>query len=94
MRKRKVAVRSSWSVESRFKRFAITGLVLLVAVACLLFVLENQQLVAVSFLGFSSPQMQVSLVGVVAFLVGMIAGGLMTAVYALRSRRRVRQVSH
>jgi uncharacterized integral membrane protein len=75
-------------------RFAITGLVLLVAVACLLFVLENQQLVVVSFFGFSSPELRVSIVGVVAFLAGMIMGGLMVAVFALRSRRRVRQVSH
>ncbi|MCP1417743.1 putative integral membrane protein [Pseudomonas laurylsulfativorans] len=75
-------------------RFAIIGLILLVAVACLLFVLENQQLVVVSFFGFSSPQLQISIVGVVAFLAGMILGGLMVAVYALRSRRGVRQVSH
>lgn len=94
MKKRKVTLRSSWRARSRFVRFAITGLVLLVAVACLLFVLENQQLVVVSFFGFSSPELQVSIVGVVAFLVGMIMGGLMVAVYALRSRRRVRQVSH
>lgn len=87
-------VRSSWSVGSRFKWYAITGLVLLVTVACLLFVLENQQLVTVSFLGFSSPQLQVSIVGVGAFLVGMIAGGLMVAICALRARRRGRQVSH
>lgn len=79
---------------SRFKRFAITGLILLVAVACLFFVLENQQLVVVFFLGFSSPPLQVSIVGVVAFLIGMIVGGLMAAIYALRSRRRVRQVAH
>lgn len=94
MKKRKVAVRSSWSVGSRFKWFAITGLVSLVTVACLLFVLENQQLVIVSFLGFSSPQLQVSIVGVVAFLVGMIAGVLMAAAYALSARWRGRRVSH
>ncbi|MGE8148281.1 LapA family protein [Pseudomonas frederiksbergensis] len=79
---------------SRFKRFAMTGLILFVAVTCLLLVLENQQLVVVSFFGFSSPPLQVSIVGVVAFLVGMIVGGFMAAVYALRSRRRVRQGAH
>jgi uncharacterized integral membrane protein len=94
MKRRKVTLRSSWRAGSRFMRFAITGLVLLVAVACLLFVLENQQLVVVSFFGFASPELQVSIVGVVAFLAGMIMGGLMVAVYALRSRRRVRQVPH
>lgn len=87
-------MRSSWGAKSRFSRLAITGLVVLVALACLLFVLENQQLVVVSFFGFSSPQLQVSIVGVISFLVGMIVGGLMVAAYALRSRRRARQVSH
>ncbi|PMZ88104.1 DUF1049 domain-containing protein, partial [Pseudomonas sp. FW215-T2] len=53
----------------------ITGLVLLISVACLLFVLENQQLVVVSFLGFSLPQLQISMFGVASFLVGMIFGG-------------------
>jgi uncharacterized integral membrane protein len=70
------------------------GLVLLFAVACLLFVLENQQRVVVSFFGFSSPELRVSIVGVVAFLAGVLVGGLMVAVYALRARRRVRQISH
>lgn len=75
-------------------RLAIMGLVLLFAVACLLFVLENQQRVVVSFFGFSSPELRVSIVGVVAFLAGVLVGGLMVAVYALRARRRVRQISH
>ncbi len=65
----------SWRDKSRIKRFMITGLVLLTSVACLLFVLENQQLVVVSFLGFSSPQLQISMFGVASFLVGMIFGG-------------------
>lgn len=87
-------MRNNGRAGSRFVRVAITGLVLLVAVACLLFVLENQQLVVVSFFGFSSPELQVSMVGIFAFLTGMIMGGLMVAVNALRSRRRVRQVPH
>ncbi|MDO9327517.1 MAG: LapA family protein [Pseudomonas sp.] len=94
MRKRKPTVASSWRDKSRFKRLAITGLALIVAVACLLFVLENQQLVVVSFFGFSSPQLQVSIFGVVSFLIGMIVGGLMVSAYALRSRRRGGQASN
>ncbi|WP_092279419.1 lipopolysaccharide assembly protein LapA domain-containing protein [Pseudomonas prosekii] len=90
---RKITVTSSWRDKSSFKRLAITGLVLLVAIACLLFVLENQQLVVVSFFGFSSPQLQVSILGVVSFLVGMVVGGLMVSAYALRSWRRGRQAS-
>ncbi|WP_223537404.1 hypothetical protein, partial [Pseudomonas sp. GL-B-16] len=62
----------SWRDSSRFKRFVITGFVLFVSIPCLLFVLENQQFVVISFLGFSSPQLQLSIFGVVSFLVGMI----------------------
>lgn len=94
MKKRTVTLRASGRAGSRFVRLAIMGLVLLFAVACLLFVLENQQRVVVSFFGFSSPELRVSIVGVVAFLAGVLVGGLMVAVYALRARRRVRQISH
>ncbi|WP_411741795.1 DUF1049 domain-containing protein [Pseudomonas sp. BF-RE-26] len=80
----------SWRDKSRIKRFMITGLVLLTSVACLLFVLENQQLVVVSFLGFSSPQLQVSMFGVASFLVGMIFGGGVVVAHFLGGRRRGR----
>lgn len=75
-------------------RLVITGLVLLVSIACLLFVLENQQLVVVSFFGFSSPQLQVSIFVIGSFLVGTMVGGLLMSAYALRRRRRGRQVTH
>jgi|LNAP01.1.fsa_nt_gb uncharacterized integral membrane protein len=90
MRMRKIAVMINWRDSSRFKRFVITGFVLFVSIPCLLFVLENQQLVAVSFLGFSSPQLQLSIFGVVSFLVGMIVGGGVVSAYALRVRSRGR----
>jgi len=75
----------SWRDSSRFKRFVITGIVLFVSIPCLLFVLENQQFVAVSFSGFSSPQLQLSIFGVVSFLVGMIVwGGSVVSACTLR----------
>lgn len=80
----------SWRDKSRIKRFMITGLVLLISIACLLFVLENQQLVVVSFLGFSSPQLQISMFGVASFLVGMIFGGGIVVAHFLAGRKRVR----
>lgn len=94
MRTRKVTVTISWLDTNRFKRLAITGFVMLVAVACLLFVLENQQMIVVSFFGFFSPELQVSIFGVASFLAGMIVGGLIVSAFAFRSRRRGRQVSH
>jgi hypothetical protein len=67
----------------------ITGLVLLISIACLLFVLENQQLVIVSFIGFSSPELQISMFGVASFLVGMIfGGGIVVAHFLGRGRGR------
>lgn len=81
--------------KSRFKQVLVIGLVMVVAVACLLFVLENQEFVTVSFLGFSAPQLQVSVLVIMSFLVGMIAGGLMASASALRSTRKKRlQAAH
>ena len=76
-----------WQNKSRFARLVITGLLLLVSIVCLIFVLENRQLIVVSFFGFSSPPLEVSIFGVASFLVGMILGGLMMSAYAIRSRR-------
>jgi uncharacterized integral membrane protein len=63
---------------------------LLISITCLLFVLENQQLVVVSFFGFSSPQLQISMFGVASFLVGMIFGGGIAVAHFLRGKRRGR----
>ncbi len=77
----------SWLDKSRIKRVMITGLVLLMSITCLLFVLENQQLVVVSFFGFSSPQLQISMFGVASFLVGMIFGGGVVVAHFLGRKR-------
>ncbi|PPK38321.1 hypothetical protein CD175_10915 [Pseudomonas laurylsulfatiphila] len=65
----------------------ITGLVLLISITSLLFVLENQQLVVVSFFGFSSPQLKISMFGVASFLMGMIFGGGVVVAHFLGRRR-------
>lgn len=93
MRMRKVFVTIKWRDRSRFKRFVISSLVLLVSIACLFFVLENQQLVALSFFGFSSPQLQVSIFVIGSFLIGAIVGGLLVFAHTLRRRDRGRQVA-
>ncbi|PYY71627.1 hypothetical protein CRX42_05315 [Pseudomonas jessenii] len=77
----------SWLDKGRIKRVMITGLVLLMSITCLLFVLENQQLVVVSFFGFSSPQLQISMFGVASFLVGMIFGGGVVVAHFLGRKR-------
>lgn len=57
-----------------FKRVLIGSLVLLLVLIVLAFVLENQQTVSLLLLGWSGPQLPVSLVVVIALLVGMVIG--------------------
>jgi putative membrane protein len=50
--------------------------VLLLVLAVLAFVLENQQPVSLLFLGWAGPQLPISVVTVVALLIGMLIGPL------------------
>jgi uncharacterized integral membrane protein len=56
------------------KRILLGVFVLLLVLVILAFILENQQSVALMFLGWSGPQLPVSLVAVVALLIGMLIG--------------------
>jgi lipopolysaccharide assembly protein A len=69
-----------------FKRLALVVLVLLVASAVVLFVLENNQSVALLFLGWSSPQLPVSVCVLVSLLAGMMVGPLLA--WFMGARRR------
>lgn len=51
--------------------------VLVVVLVVLCFVLENQQGVSLSFLGLATAQLPVSVLVVVAFIVGMLLGPLL-----------------
>ena len=67
-------------------------LIVLVAVAVtLLFVLENQQAVALAFLGWAGPQMPVSVLVILAFLLGLIIGPLLGTYIAHCSKRKFRR---
>jgi uncharacterized integral membrane protein len=57
-----------------FKRILLGIFVLLLVLVTLAFFLENQQSVALMFLGWSGPELPVSLVVVVALLIGMLVG--------------------
>nr|WP_315445821.1 lipopolysaccharide assembly protein LapA domain-containing protein [uncultured Pseudomonas sp.] len=56
------------------KRILLGVFLLLMVLIVLAFVLENQQSVSLLFLGFSGPQLPVSLVAVLALLMGMLIG--------------------
>ncbi|SDB16524.1 LapA family protein [Pseudomonas sp. NFACC13-1] len=71
-----------------FKRLALVVLVLLVASAIVLFVLENSQSVVLLFLGWPTPQAPVSVFVLSAFLAGMMIGPLL--VWFMGARRRLK----
>ncbi|WP_223631191.1 lipopolysaccharide assembly protein LapA domain-containing protein [Pseudomonas atacamensis] len=56
------------------KRILLGVFLLLMILIVLAFVLENQQSVSLLFLGFSGPQLPVSVVAVLALLIGMLIG--------------------
>lgn len=56
------------------KRILLGVFLLLMILIVLAFVLENQQSVSLLFLGFSGPQLPVSVVAVLALLIGMLSG--------------------
>ncbi|WP_130929862.1 LapA family protein [Pseudomonas sp. Sample_20] len=59
------------------KRILVGVFLLLVVLVVLAFVLENQQSVSLLFLGFSGPQLPVSVVAVLALLIGMLIGPIL-----------------
>nr|WP_220459327.1 LapA family protein [Pseudomonas sp. MD195_PC81_125] len=50
---------------------------MLLVLAVLAFVLENQQSISLMFLGLSGPQLPLSVVVVIALLVGMLIGPIL-----------------
>lgn len=59
------------------KRIMLGVFLLLMVLVVLAFVLENQQSVSLLFFGFSGPQLPVSVVAVLALLVGMLIGPIL-----------------
>ena len=59
------------------KRILVGVFLLLVVLVVLAFVLENQQSVSLLFLGFAGPQLPVSVVAVLALLIGMLIGPIL-----------------
>ncbi|MBT2342217.1 MULTISPECIES: lipopolysaccharide assembly protein LapA domain-containing protein [Pseudomonas] len=71
-----------------FKRLALVVAALLVAVAIVLFVLENTQPAALMFLGWSAPLLPVSVYVLLALLAGMMLGPLLA--WSMGARRRLK----
>ena len=68
------------------KRVALVLIVLIAALAILAFVLENQQDVALAFLGWSTPQLPVSVFVTLALIVGMLVGPFLSLLIRRKAR--------
>ena len=68
------------------KRVLLAIFVLLVVLAILAFVLENQQSVTLLFLGWAGPELPVSLAIVLALLIGMVIGPVIGWLLSRNSR--------
>jgi len=74
------------------KRILLAVFILLLVLGILAFVLENQQSVSLLFLGWAGPQLPVSLVMVLALLIGMVIGPIISWLLGRvtrASRRRI-----
>jgi uncharacterized integral membrane protein len=69
------------------KRALLAIFALLLVLVILAFVLENQQSVALLFLGWSGPQLPVALLMILALLVGMVLGPVLSLLLGRRSVR-------
>ncbi|MDE1164239.1 MAG: DUF1049 domain-containing protein [Pseudomonas sp.] len=70
-----------------FKKLLLVLIVLAVVAVALLFVLENQQGVALVFLGWAGPQLPVSVLVLGALLVGLAVGPVLGAIVVARRPR-------
>ncbi|MCX2898884.1 lipopolysaccharide assembly protein LapA domain-containing protein [Pseudomonas mandelii] len=69
------------------KRVVFAVFALLLVLTILAFVLENQQSVSLLFLGWSGPQLPVSLAILAALLLGMVIGPLLSLLLKRTSPR-------
>lgn len=75
------------------KRVLLALVVLSIAAVVLLFVLENQQSVALVLFGWALPALPLSVVVLVALVGGLLVGPLMGVYVGMRAKRQVRRIS-
>lgn len=75
------------------KRALVVLFILALATLVMFFVLENQQVVALVMFGWSAPALPLSVVVLVALLLGLVVGPLMGVYVGLRAKGRARRIS-
>ncbi len=73
----------------RFNHVLLLLMALLLALLIAIFVLENQQSVSISFFGFSSLGFPLSACLIIAILLGMVIGPLMSLAFGFRRKTNV-----
>lgn len=73
-----------------FKRIFGFALVIILALATIIFVLENQTASAISFLGFNTPELPVSLFIVSVFVIGGLLGLTLGLIRCSRLKYRLK----
>lgn len=68
------------------KRLIFVVIVLLIVAATVVFVLENQQPVALVFFGWSAPELSVAVPVILALLLGMMIGPVLAWLTRLRRK--------
>lgn len=76
---------------SRLRNLVLLLVLLLVILAIVVFMLENQQSVSISFFGFSSVGLPLSACLLIAILFGMISGPLMGMVFGFRRKMNAKR---
>lgn len=74
------------------KRVLLALVVLAIAAVVLLFVLENQQSVALVLFGWSAPALPLSVVVLTALVGGLLVGPLMGIYIGLRAKGRAKRI--
>lgn len=69
------------------KRVILVVLALLIVLVTTVFMLENRQTVALTFMGWSAPEISVAVPIVLALLLGLLIGPVFAWIASLRTRR-------
>lgn len=80
MRKKRKGVDEAFkeSLMGKLIKIAILSFVMLIAAGVLLFILENQSVVSLVFLGMNAPPLAISILVLSAFLLGLLVGPFLT----------------
>lgn len=70
------------------KRVLLAIILLVIVLGVLAFVLENQQTLAIFFMGWATPRVPVSIFIVIALIVGLLLGPLLGFAFQRKARRR------